>query len=89
MVLADIYPPDKFVAFDSMTNIAITPISALDKLPLQTKKLKYPMQFGCASNDNITTLTHVAYCTINLYLPVFHVGPESIMTIRWGMHLLF
>ena len=82
-----------------MTNIAITPISALDKLPLRTKKLKYPMQFGSASNDNITTLTHVAYCTINPYLPVFHVGPESITTMqpllvligysRWGMSLLF
>ena len=81
MVLADIYPPDKFVAFDSMTNIAITPISALDKLPLHTKKFKYPIQFGSASNDNITMLMHVAYCTINPYLPEFHVGPESIMTI--------
>lgn len=77
----EIYPPDKYVAFDSMTNIAIIPVSVLHLLPMKRIKLKYPMQFGSASNGNITTLTHIASCTVNAYLPLFHIGPESIMTI--------
>ena len=52
MFSEDIYPPDKYVAFDSMTNISIIPISVLQLLPMKRTKLKYPMQFGSASNDN-------------------------------------
>lgn len=75
------FPPDKFAALDSMSNIAVVPEQLVEPLCMYSTQLKHPIQYGSASNDNISTTTHVAKSTVSIYTPLFHVGPASVMAI--------
>jgi hypothetical protein len=75
------FPPEKFAALDSMSNIAVVPEPLVQFLSMHATKLKYPLQYGSASNDNISTTTHVAKSILSVYSPLFHVGPASVMAI--------
>ena len=74
-------PPEKFAALDSMSNIAVVPKPLVEFLSMHATELKYPIQYGSVSNDNISTTTHVAKSTLSVYSPLFHVGPASVMAI--------
>ena len=75
------FPPDKFAALDSMSNIAVVPEHLVEPLCMHSTQLKHPIQYGSASNDNVSTTTHVAKSTVSIYTPLFHVGPASVMAI--------
>jgi hypothetical protein len=75
------FPPHRYAALDSMSNIAVVPEPLVQFLSMHSTQLKNPLQYGSASNDNVNTTTHVAKSTLSIYTPLFHVGPASVMAI--------
>ena len=53
------FPPDKFAALDSMSNIAVVPEQLVEPLCMYSTQLKHPIQYGSASNDNVSTTTTI------------------------------